>query len=273
MNYPSDYFERPIGMFDSGLGGLTVMKKLIQSLPKEQIVYFGDTARLPYGDKSQEAIIQYSIENALFLLEHKIKALVVACNTASAYAIDKLQQMFNIPVIGVIEPGVEKAVQTTRNQRIAVLGTKGTIRSEIYQKEIIKRMPDAVVIPIACPLFVPLVEEGFATHPAARLIAAEYLQPLLTKNVDTVLLGCTHYPILKELISEILGESVQFVDSASACTEKIISLLHENQWEAPPGRCISHRFYASDDPAKFQMLGKLFLGADIDDVTKTGSKR
>jgi glutamate racemase len=242
-----------IGLFDSGIGGLTVMQQIMQTLPQESLIYFGDTARVPYGGKSRETIIRYSLENANFLLEKGIKLLVVACNTASAFALDALKEQLPIPVIGVIEPGAEKAASISKNQRIAVLGTKGTIQSGAYQREIKTLVPQATIIPIACPLFVPLVEERLFHHPATRLIIKEYLQPLRNQEIDTVLLGCTHYPFLKHFIQEEMGSDVQLVDSASTCAEKICKLLKQQKLNSMSPKPTYH-YYVSDDPRKFQDL-------------------
>lgn len=199
MSLPS----QAIGLFDSGVGGLTVMQEIMKLLPHERLIYFGDTARVPYGNKGTRTIIRYSIENTICLLEKNIKLMVVACNTASALALPQLRRLFNLPIVGVIEPGAEKAVAATRNQRIAVLGTKATIQSGAYQTAIKKIAPHAAVIPIACPLFVPLVEEQWLDHPATHLIVREYLRPLQEQNVDTILLGCTHYPLLSTVKNKI----------------------------------------------------------------------
>lgn len=255
--------SRAIGMFDSGVGGLTVMKQIMHALPKESIVYFGDTARVPYGGKSDKTIVRYSIENAVFLMEQDIKLMVVACNTSSAYALDKLQQIFNIPVIGVIKPGAEKAVQMTRNGHIAVLGTKATINSGEYQKEIARLLPSAKVEAIACPLFTPLVEEHFISHEATKLIVREYLAPLLSKNIDTLLLGCTHYPLLRSVIEDEMGKNVAIVDSAITCAEKVshmLSYLQLHSLDISP----KYRYYVSDDPEKVKILGQKFLGMPLD---------
>lgn len=258
--------DYPIGMFDSGLGGLTVMQQLVRKLPHEHVVYFGDTARLPYGAKSPETIVRYSIENTVFLLQKNIKVLVVACNTASAHALDKLQQIFSIPVTGVIEPGADSAVKTTVNGRIGVLGTKGTIGSQCYEKAILKKAPKAQVFSMPCPLFVPLVEEDCVDHPATRLIVEEYLKPLKEQKIDTLLLGCTHYPLLKELIQKELGDKVSIVDSAVSCAENVSELLLSHGMKKSQETLPQYRYFVSDDPKKFQMLGSLFLGQSIHDV-------
>lgn len=261
-----------IGMFDSGLGGLTVMRQLLKSAPKEHYVYFGDTARLPYGEKSREAIIRYSQQNASFLLKKSVKLIVVACSTASSCALDGLQESLDVPVVGMIEPGVDSALSATVSGRIAVLGTKGTIRSEAYKKAILKRNGEAMVISQACPLFVPLVEEHFQDHLAARLIVKEYMKPLKDQKIDTILLGCTHYPLLKHLICEEMGEEVQVIDPAEACASRIVSILDMHALHAsenkPEDR--EHHFFVSDDPIKFQKLGEVFLGSSIRSVSLGG---
>ncbi len=257
----------PIGVFDSGVGGLTVLRQLIDLLPEERFVYFGDTARLPYGEKSRETIIRYSIENTIFLLEKNIKLLVVACNTATAHALERLEQIFNIPVIGVIEPCVEQAIEVSKKGRIAILGTKGTIRSESYQKAILQKMPTAYVLPVACPLFVPLVEEQYMHHAAARLIVQEHLKPIREKSIDTLLLGCTHYPLLKDLIRSEVGDEVNIVDSSSACAHKVCVTLKKMGLQATENATPKIEYFVSDDPLKFQMSGRFFLKLPIEHVS------
>lgn len=255
-----------IGLFDSGVGGLTVMQSVKQALPGESLIYFGDTARIPYGDKSRDTIIRYSIENSIFLMEQNIKMLIVACNTASAYALDKLRKIFNLPVIGTIEPGAQKAAHVTRNQRIAVLGTKGTINSGMYQKAILRLLPEAEIVAVACPLFVPLIEEKFIYSPAVRLIVQEYLKPLRDQNIDTILLGCTHYPLIKTLIQEEVGSDVVIVDSASTCAEWVAALLEKYCLHNISGEQAVYSYFVSDDPHKFQHVGADFLGGPIGHV-------
>jgi len=258
-----------IGMFDSGLGGLTVMRQLLKVLPQEQFIYYGDTARLPYGEKSRETIIRYSLENADFLLTQQIKLLVVACSTASSFALEQLQQHLDIPVIGMIEPGADIALRSTKTGRIAILGTKGTIRSDAYKNAILARNPEAMVTSLACPLFAPLVEEHFLDHPATSLIIQEYLKPLKGQRIDTILLGCTHYPLLKDLICAEMGDDVMVIDPAMSCAEKVSSTLNQNSLHKPEEQVIGtteHRFFVSDDPEKFQMLGEIFLGRRINYV-------
>jgi len=254
-----------IGIFDSGVGGLTVMQELIQILPYERLIYFGDTGRIPYGNKSSQTIVQYSIENTIRLLEKNIKLLVIACNTASAFALDKLRQLFRLPIVGVIEGGAKKAVIATRNKRIAVLGTRGTIESGAYQSAIYQLASDAIIFPIACPLFVPLVEEQWFNHPATGLIVQEYLHPLLMQEADTLLLGCTHYPFLRPLIQERVGERVTVVDPALTCACQVAETLYQHQLLSPTlqGR---HEYYVSDDPEKFGALAERLFGYSLEAV-------
>lgn len=258
--------SQAIGIFDSGIGGLTVMREIMKRLPNENLIYYGDTARLPYGNKSSEVVTRYSMESASFLVEQNIKLLVVACNTATAYALDKLQQTFGIPVLGVIEPGAEKAIKTSKNNCIAVLGTKGTIGSGVYQRMIEKKMPQAKVVSIACPLFVPLVEESFLHHPVTSLVIKHYLAPLKEHGVDTVLLGCTHYPMLKHKIAEELMEHVAIIDSACTCAEKVAGILNESQLTNHSRSKGNYQYFVSDDPIKFQHAGSEYLGDSISNV-------
>lgn len=255
MHLPS----QAIGIFDSGVGGLTVMQQLMHALPHERFIYFGDTARVPYGNKSSQTIVRYSIENTICLLEKNIKLLVVACNTASSCALPKLRKLFNLPIIGVIDAGAEEAVAATRNQRIAVLGTKGTIQSGAYQTALCTLAPHAFVFPIACPLFVPLVEEKWFDHPATLLIIQEYLRPIGEQNIDTVLLGCTHYPLLLSLIRQEIGKEVAIVDSASTCARQTVQLLQRGQLLSPIKQG-QHQYYVSDDPEKFCSLAEHLFG-------------
>ncbi|MFQ5728778.1 MAG: glutamate racemase [Waddliaceae bacterium] len=259
--------KQAIGIFDSGLGGLTVMKQAIKVLPNENFIYFGDTARVPYGDKSPETIIRYSFENAAFLLSHNIKLLLVACNTASAYAIKDLQQQFSLPIVDVIEPAVQQAVQITDNRRIAILGTRATINSGIYQKRIQEKLPFAEVFSIACPLLVPLVEENFHSHPATRMIIQEYLTPLKKQGVDTVILGCTHYPLLLELIREKLRD-VTLLDSASACANAVVEQLEKEKLTTNLITEGKRKYYVSDSPERFRQVGENFLGIPIEKVER-----
>lgn len=252
-----------IGMFDSGVGGLTVLRQISKRLPNEKIIYFGDTARVPYGDKSTQEILRYSIENANYLMsQHKIKVLVNACNTSASCSMVQLRQLCPIPVVDVIEAGVDSIVKATKSQRIAVLGTRATIRSGIYEKEIKKLLPEATVISIACPLFVLLVEEQFINHQATRLIIEEYLAPLKNQNIDALLLACTHYPLLHDMIQDVLGHEVTIVDSSTSCAEMLAEILSKKDLETPLQILQErHQFYVSDNPERFAVTARNFLDA------------
>ena len=256
----------PIGVFDSGVGGLTVVHELVRRLPQESIVYFGDTARVPYGPKSAETVRRYSREAAAYLKSRNVKALVVACNTATAHAYESLRDSLDMPVIGVIEPGARAAAQTTRTQRVGVIGTAGTIHSGAYDYAVRSLLPEARVYAQSCPLFVPIVEEGWSTHPAARLVAREYLQPLREVDVDVLVLGCTHYPLLRDVIAETMGPSVMLVDSAAETAIEVAQVLAAADLLAQgtePGRL---HFVASDSPLRFREVGRRFLGEIVRDV-------
>lgn len=254
-----------IGIFDSGFGGLTVMNAIRHVLPHENIIYFGDTARLPYGNKSAETIARCSHEIATFLIELKIKLLVIACNTACAYALEHLERDCPVPVVGVIGPAVEQVMKVS-NGNIAILGTRATIASGIYQRHFAQRDPKAQITAISCPLFVPLVEEGYVEHPMTELVAQEYLRPLKHKEVDTVLLGCTHYPLLQSIIQKELGEQVLLVDPALNCADHVKSVLQHKGLVNDQNDLPHYQFYVSDDPEKFRLLGKTFLNYPIEHV-------
>jgi len=255
----------PIGVFDSGLGGLTVAHAIMRQLPSESLVYFGDTARVPYGPKSPETVRRYSREISAFLLEQGVKAIVIACNTATAHALPNLREELDVPVIGVVEPGARAAVRATRSGHVGVIGTAGTIRSQAYVRAIHAEAPDVHVTALACPLFVPLVEEGWTNHEAAHLIAEEYLRPLVEDQIDTLVLGCTHYPLLKPLLGEIVGRSVRLIDSAEETAADTRRMLDESGLAATDGEP-SYRFISSDDPQQFLTLGRRFFGGAIEHV-------
>jgi glutamate racemase len=256
----------PIGVFDSGLGGLTVASAIMRQLPAEGMIYFGDTARVPYGPKAPATVRRYSREIASFLDREGVKAIVIACNTATAHALTMLRSELRVPVIGVIEPGARAAVAASRTGNIGVIGTAGTIRSGAYERAIRELAPEARITAQPCPLFVPLVEEGWFDKGATRLIAREYLQPLLEAGVDTVVLGCTHYPLLKPVLVDILGESVRLIDSAAETAAETRRLLAGRHIEAPPTGAPLRRFVASDDSSQFLRLGQRFLGHALDSV-------
>lgn len=260
--------NRPIAVFDSGIGGLTVLKEIIEQLPGEDIVYFGDTARIPYGTRSKETVIKYVLQSFSFLMSKDIKAIVIACNTATALAIEEAQDKFNIPIIGVVEPGARAATSSTKNKTIGVIGTEGTINSNAYQKTIRQILPRAEIIGISCPLFVPIVEEGWASSDVADIVARKYLLELKEHNIDTLVLGCTHYPVLRYTIGKIFGEGVTLVNPAyetAKLTKNILKekgLLNEN---LDGGK---YEFFVSYDPEKFKRVGGNMIRSQIDLVEK-----
>ncbi|HEY6218834.1 MAG TPA: glutamate racemase [Gemmatimonadaceae bacterium] len=258
--------DAPIGVFDSGIGGLTVAQEIINQLPDESVVYFGDTARVPYGPKSPETVRRYSREIADFLLTQNVKAIVVACNTATAHALTSLREALSIPVIGVVEPGARAAVASSKSNRIGVIGTTGTIKSGAYERAIRALNPEAIITARACPLFVPLVEEGWTDHPAATLVADEYLKPFAAAGIDTLVLGCTHYPLIKPLLAQVLGPDVHLIDSAAETAAETARVLSQRRMAASAGHEPTHRFIASDDPLQFLQLGQRFLGGTIEGV-------
>lgn len=257
--------QRPIGVFDSGIGGLTVLKELLERLPGESFVYFGDTARVPYGTKSAETVLRFSRENVNLLLNRGVKSIVVACNTASALALPLLQNDYPVPVIGVIEPGVRAAVGTSKNGRIGVIGTAGTIRSGAYQAGIGRLRPEAFIRAKSCPLFVPLAEEGWVDGKVAELVAQEYLRVFKNENIDTLVLGCTHYPLLKTVIGRVMGPDVRLVDSA---VETALEMQRVIDNERLNGRGGNGEFsiILSDTSPVFEELGRRFLGREIPKV-------
>jgi len=262
--------KKPIGVFDSGVGGLTVVKELIRQLPSEDIVYFGDTARVPYGIKSKETVIRFSIENTLFLLNHDVKLICVACNTVTSYALPVIRNHFKVPIVGVITPGAREGVYATRNKRIGVIGTNGTIKSRTYENEIKQLAPDVSVYPVSCPLFVPFAEEGWVDGDVVTSVAKTYLKPLKDAKVDTVILGCTHYPLLKPVIRRIMGDDVTLIDSAKQVAVEVKKILMNEGLMNASGKG-KQKFYVSDNPEWFSGLAGRFLGAAIKDVEKADS--
>jgi glutamate racemase len=250
----------PIGIFDSGIGGLTVVRAVYERLPDESTIYFGDTARVPYGPKSPETVRRYSIEILDWLLGQGVKAVVVACNTSTAHALDALQSHSPVPVIGVIEPGARAAAAASSEGPIGVIGTAGTIASNAYARAIQRVRTGARVEQKPCPLFVPLVEEGWFEHPAAELIAREYLEPLRGARIDTLVLGCTHYPLLKPLLQRVMGPDVRLIDSGEETAVAVTQALKSEGLTAPQGAAATHRFTVSDDEARFRQVGARFIG-------------
>jgi glutamate racemase len=256
----------PIGVFDSGIGGLTVVHELIRQLPHESIIYFGDTARVPYGPKSPDTVRRYSREIGTWLSSEGVKALVVACNTATAHALSALREELPIPVIGVVEPGARAAVAASRGHALGVIGTAGTVASGAYERAIRALLPEARVIARACPLFVPLVEEGWTDTEVTRLVAHEYLDPMRDEGIDALVLGCTHYPLLKPMLGAIVGDAVRLIDSAEETAAETARLLDRLTLRARADAEPAYRFVASDAPEQFLRLGQRFLGDTIDRV-------
>ncbi len=257
--------DAPIGLFDSGVGGLTVLRALTARLPQENTIYLGDTARVPYGTRSREVVTRYALLSARHLAARGIKMLVVACNTVSAGSLPALAEALPIPVLGVIEPGAQAAAAQTRGGAIAVLGTPSTIASGAYQSALGRLAPTTRVLARACPLFVPLAEEGWTDGEVPRLVAEKYLSDLRRAGVDTALLGCTHYPLLANAIAEVLGKSVALVDSARSTAEAVAALLL-SRGLLREGSAGSHRTLCTDVPDRFRALAERFLGRPVDSV-------
>jgi glutamate racemase len=257
---------KAIGIFDSGIGGLTVVAEILKQLPNENVIYFGDTGRYPYGPRSRKIIKRFSRQNINFLLEKGVKFIVVACNTASAYALDYVKRIYPIPMIGVVRPGSEAAARFTANGKIGVIGTEGTIASSSYQKALNKLNDSFKIVAKPCPLFVSLAEEGYIDKPAARLIAIDYLSELKRKKIDTLVLGCTHYPLLKNVIGKVMGKGVTLVDSAEQTAAAVKDTLTRLELYNPSKKTGKRRFYVSDSPEKFKKLGERFLGKRIGEV-------
>lgn len=255
-----------IGVFDSGVGGLTVARQIMDRLPNESLTYLGDTARVPYGTKSAETVIRYALSCANILMKHDIKLLVAGCNTASAQALTALQDALDIPVVGVIEPGARVAVKQTRNGRIGVISTQGTMESREYERAIGAIAPEVEVFARSCPLFVPLAEEGWVSGEVPRRIADTYLKDLLDYDVDTLVLGCTHYPLLNKVIDEAMNGSVALVDSAEATAGVVAEIVDAMEIAADNSHTPKHHFLVSDSPLKFAEMGQNFLGREIESV-------
>ena len=255
--------KQPIGIFDSGLGGLTILKALRRQLPHEDFIYFGDTANVPYGSKSKQTVTRFSAAIAKFLETQHVKLIIVACNTASALALNELRRQCHTPVLGVIEPGAQAAALATRNNRIAILGTEATVRSNAYEKAVRKKIPGARIIQQPCALFVPLVEENWSHTAAACQIAQIYLAPVKRFRADTVVLGCTHYPILKPVLAKLLGKEVRLIDPAQTTALAVETFLKDTKETVGKGKLT---VYASDDPARFKRLAGRLLGTPIGKV-------
>ena len=252
----------PIGVFDSGVGGLTVVREIMRQIPNERIVYFGDTARVPYGSKTKETVTRYCRQIVNFLQQQEVKTIVIACNTASAYALETVEKEVNIPIIGVVKPGAKVAAETTKNGKIGVIATEGTIGSKIYSQYISAIKPNVTVLGKACPLFVPLVEEGLIEDPVTNEIARRYLNELIDRQIDTLILGCTHYPLIRNAVGRIMGEDVTLVNPAYETARELKELLIKNQMlneKAPILGDDQYRFYVSDAADKFKKFANSII--------------
>jgi glutamate racemase len=264
---PASNDPRPIGVFDSGIGGLTAVREIFRLLPHESVVYFGDTARLPYGAKSRETVIRFSLEIAHFLVRQNTKCLLVACNTASSFALSTLERALEIPVVGVIQATAEAAVRHSPHGRIGVLGTLGTVASQAFPTAIAALAPGASVISRACPLFVPLVEEGWTHHAVTRAVAEEYLRELKNGQLESLILGCTHYPLLHDVIHEVMGPGVKLIDSGAEAARALAELLAQRGQLAPAQASPEHHFCLSDEPRNFAATATVFLGRPLPRVS------
>lgn len=264
---------QPIGIFDSGVGGLTVVRHLWKRFPQERIVYFGDTAHLPYGSRRPEEIIAFGTEITSFLLQFSVKVVVAACNTSSSLSLPYLRERFSVPIIGMIGPGVRAAVRATRNKRVGIIATKATVESGAYEKAFRECAPDIRVYSQPCPLFVPLIESGCLEKKETYQIARSYLRPLQEAGIDTLVFGCTHYPFLTPVIRQILGNGVRFVDPAQEAVKELAALLQLKRGKAPVGEEPRHRFFASGPVTSFYTVGSKLLGGfpySVEHVTLDG---
>lgn len=262
--------SKPIGVFDSGIGGLTVVRALSQRLPYENIIYFGDTARVPYGPKSPQVVREYAAQDVAFLLGQEIKMVVIACNTVSAVALDVVQKHAKMPVVGVIIPGAEAAVQSTKNKRVGIIGTIATVNSGAYTHAVRQIDKDVKVFAQPCPLFVPLAEEGWIDHQVTKMVAKEYLFPFRLEKVDTLILGCTHYPVLKGAIQSVIDTPVTLIDSGAATAAEVEKVLEKHGLRNPSTQRPNLKFFVSDLPAKFTEIGERFLGQKMGRVHRVG---
>jgi glutamate racemase len=259
--------DSAIGVFDSGIGGLTVLHQIIEALPRENTVYLGDTARAPYGTKSVETVLRYSFENSEFLVQKGVKIVVVACNTSTAIALSQLKVDLSLPVIGVIEPGVRRAIQSTKSKRVGVIGTEATIQSGAYTSALKAIDPEIEVYSRACPLFVPLVEEGWTDNEVVEMTVNTYLGSLKQSGIDTLILGCTHYPLLKNAIRKFIGNSVHLVDSAEETAKEVKAVLRNAALARKSGKG-THSFFVTDAPDRFIKVGRRFLGEKVESAVR-----
>jgi glutamate racemase len=258
--------EAPIGIFDSGVGGLTVYRAVAERLPRESLIYLGDTARIPYGTRSRDTIQRYALEDAGFILSKNVKAIVIACNTASSFASDLLRQRYSVPILGVIRAGSQRAAAATRNGRIGIIGTEATVASQSYERTLKAIRSDLEVFARACPLFVPLAEEGWIEHSVTRQVAEEYLSELREHSIDTLVLGCTHYPILRQVIQQVMGDDVTLIDSGEAVADVVAEMLAKEELTCTGATSRQEQFFVTDSAARFRRVAELFLGRPIDSL-------
>ena len=250
--------DRPIGVIDSGVGGLTVLKEMYCQLPNEGFIYFADTGRAPYGSRAKDTIIEYSLQNSQFLLQYDIKFLVVACHSITALALEVLQEKISVPVVGIVEPAIEKALKITHNDRIGIIGTEATIQSSVYQKRLRQRRPNVNIFDLPCPLMMPLAEEGWFKEEETYLIVKKYLLPLKKEKIDTLILGCSHYPLLKDAIAKVMGPEVALIDPST----ELVKIVKKNLAKKNLLRAVKdplRLFIVTDNPARFKKVGELYL--------------
>ncbi|MBF0336987.1 MAG: glutamate racemase [Nitrospirae bacterium] len=259
--------DRPIGIFDSGIGGLTVLRELHRQLPAESTIYLGDTARVPYGIRSPETVKRYSLQNSMYLMEMGVKLLIIACNTSSAISLYSIRNTLDIPVLGVIEPGAKAAVTATRNGTIGVIGTEVTIKSGAYRRAIHSHNGGVVVYEQCCPLFVPLVEEGWLNDEITEAVARKYLNGLIRSGIDTLVLGCTHYPLLKGVLTKVMGEGIVLIDSGIEKAKNVKNILKDLNLLKRDNKNTFRKYYVTDSPERFIAVGRRFLGEPIEDIT------
>ncbi len=260
--------DKPVGLFDSGVGGLTVAAEVFRQLPNENEIYFGDVGRTPYGPRSKDIIIQFARQDVAFLVEQNVKFIIVACNSVSAAALETVAAENEVEMLGVIEPGARAAVEITKNGKIGIIGTNATIGADSYSKAIHRIDTKIKVFSLACPLFVPLAEEGYVDTEATRLIAEDYLSPLRENGIDTLILGCTHYPLLKRVIQEVVGDNVKLIDSATATAREARKYLESKELLREDGPEVAHKFYVSDVPDKFAAVAERFLGRQVNNIIR-----
>ncbi len=258
--------DAPIGIFDSGVGGLTVFRAIERRLPNESLIYLGDTARVPYGTRSLATVERYALEDIAFIKSKNVKAIVIACNTISALAANRLRKDAQVPVIGVIRAGARRAVEMTRNGYIGVIATEGTVASGAYHTAMTSIRSGIETISRACPLFVPLAEEGWVNHPATRMVAEEYLAEMRSSRVDTLVLGCTHYPILRPVIEQVMGDQIAYIDSGEAVADVVADMLSEQGLLRMTDRPRTEEFYVTDSASRFRRVAELFLGRPLESI-------